>query len=144
MSIRIFYDNTQFRLKDTRKTVKILEKVIGKEDRISGDLMFIFTDDESLRKINVEFLNHDYFTDVITFNYNTEDRIMGEIYISIDRVRENSYNYNVSLKSEILRVMIHGILHLLGFNDNSEEDRTRMRLKEDLCLVDFNIMWNEL
>jgi len=144
LSIRIFYDNTQFRLKDTRKTVKILEKVIGKEDRISGDLIFIFTDDESLWKINVEFLNHDYFTDVITFNYNTEDRIMGEIYISIDRVRENSYNYNVSLKSEILRVMIHGILHLLGFNDNSEEDRTRMRLKEDLCLVDFNIMWNEL
>ena len=144
MSIRIFYDNTQFRLKDTRKTVKILEKVIGKEDRISGDLIFIFTDDESLWKINVEFLNHDYFTDVITFNYNTEDRIMGEIYISIDRVRENSYNYNVSLKSEILRVMIHGILHLLGFNDNSEEDRTRMRLKEDLCIEDFNIMWNEL
>ena len=144
MSIKVFYDNVDFRLKESRKTRKIIDKVIEKEGRISGDLLFIFTDDESLRKINLEFLEHDYFTDVISFNYSIPEKINGEVYISIDRVKENSVKYNVSLKDEVLRIMMHGVLHLLGINDESKEEKEEMRLKEDLFIEYFNSMWNEL
>jgi probable rRNA maturation factor len=144
LSIRIYYDNIDFRLKGSRKAVKIIEKVIMKEGKISGDLNFIFTDDESLKRINKEFLKHDYFTDVITFGYNVDDKIDGEIYISIERVKENSVNYKVSLKNEVTRIMIHGVLHLLGYGDKNKADRKRMRLMEDFFLIDFNGVLNEL
>jgi probable rRNA maturation factor len=134
LSIRIFYDELTFRIKGWRKTSKVLKAIIEKEEKISGDLNFVLTTDERLKEINIEFLEHDYYTDVITFDYNIDKVINGEIYISLERVKENALNYNVSLDSEILRVLIHGVLHLVGFNDSNEEEKDKMRRMEDFWI----------
>jgi rRNA maturation RNase YbeY len=137
LSIRVFYDETDFRLKSRRRVVKIIKEVIGKEEKISGDLNFILTNDENLLKINMRFLEHDYYTDVITFNYNVNNVVNGEIYISMDTVKDNSINYNVSLKSELFRVMIHGVFHLLGYDDKTEVEKENMRNREDYWIKIF-------
>lgn len=99
-----------------------------------GELSFIFCDDKYLHKINLEFLNHDTLTDIITFDYSSEEEIAGEIYISIDRVSENAKAFNQDKAQEIRRIIIHGVLHLLGYKDKSLEEKTQMTSKEDYYL----------
>jgi probable rRNA maturation factor len=138
LSIRIFYDKTDFRVKGWKKVVKLINEVITKEHKISGDLNFIITNDNNLRTINVQFLEHDYNTDVITFNYNSGNVVNGEVYVSIETVKENAMNYNVSLDNELLRVVIHGVLHLVGYEDKKKEEKVEIRRMEDLWLGIFD------
>ena len=123
-----------YRLKNSKECLKLIEKVIRSEKKLPGDLSFIITTDDKLIEINREFLDHDYFTDVIAFNNNDKEIVNGEIYISLDTVRKNAHNYKVSLRSEMLRVMIHGILHLCGYTDNSMKEKEAMKFKEDKWL----------
>ena len=137
MNIKIFYDNVNFRLKESIKIRKLLEKVIKSENKSTDDLVFIFTNDEKIREINKEFIKHNWFTDVIAFDYCENKNIRGEIYISVDTVKLNARNYKVSLKSEILRVMIHGILHLCGYEDETKRKKLIMKDKEDLWIKKY-------
>lgn len=134
MSIRIFYDDAAYRYRGWLKLKELLKEIISGSEMRPGDLSIILTGDLNLRRINVQFLEHDYFTDVITFNYNEDNNINGEVYISIDTVRSNSINYNVSLDNELTRVIIHGVLHLTGLNDKTSLEREVMRKEEDRWL----------
>lgn len=137
MNIRIFYDDTSFRIKSWKKTRSLIEKVISGEGKTLGDLNFILTTDKILKEINIEFLKHNYNTDVISFNYGNENHITGEVYISIETVKSNARNYKVSYGNELLRVLIHGTLHLCGYYDGSFEERLEMRKREDSWLTHF-------
>jgi probable rRNA maturation factor len=114
---------------------KWLNRVIENENFKTGDISIVFTSDSYLLSINREYLKHDYYTDVITFDYSTESIISGDILISIDRVKENAVNYNVEFKDELDRVILHGILHLLGYNDANDPDISIMRSKETTYLL---------
>jgi probable rRNA maturation factor len=136
LKIRIFYDEVKYRLKESKKALNIIEKVIRREKQLPGDLCFIITSDKKLLEINKEFLDHNFFTDVIAFGNKEQKRVGGEIYISIDTVKRNACNYKVSLRNEILRVMIHGTLHLCGYNDNTKKKKDEMSNKEDNWLME--------
>jgi len=138
LKIRIFYDNVDFRIKGWRKIKKLIEKVISKEDKISGDLNFILTNDSILKKINNEFLKHNYNTDVISFNYYDQNTLTGEIYISIETVKRNAKNYKVSYRNEMIRVIIHGVLHICGYEDGDDRAKGEMRKHEDFWLKVYN------
>jgi rRNA maturation RNase YbeY len=99
-----------------------------------GDISYIFCDDEYLLEINKTYLEHDFFTDIITFDYSDKEKIAGDLFISIDRVRENSLTHNENFEKELHRVIIHGILHLLGLKDKTEKQAKQMRKAEEECL----------
>jgi probable rRNA maturation factor len=138
LSIKIFYDEINFRVKDWRKIKRLIEKVISEENKISGDLNFIITDDVLLKEINIEFLKHNYLTDVISFNDSKENKISGEIYVSLNTVKVNAINYNVSLREELIRVLVHGVLHLCGYDDNKCSKQEEMRRLENYWLEIYN------
>jgi rRNA maturation RNase YbeY len=137
LNIKIFYDNISFRLKESKKIRKLIEEVIMNEEKYSDDLLFIFTSDERIKEINKEFLNHNRYTDVIAFDYSKGINIVGEIYISIDTVKFNANNYKVSLILEVLRVMIHGTLHLCGYEDRSKRQKKIMTGMEDKWIKEY-------
>jgi rRNA maturation RNase YbeY len=134
LKIRIYYDEINYRLRNSKVIINLIREVIRKHLNSNGNLSFIFTNDKGIRKINSEFIGHDYFTDVIAFNYNTDGDLDGEVYISIDTVKRNANNYKVSLRNEVMRVMIHGTLHLCGKDDSTKNERKEMRKMEDKWL----------
>jgi rRNA maturation RNase YbeY len=112
-----------------------IEKVINDNGKLVGRIDFVFCHDDYLLHINKTFLNHDYYTDIITFNHSENDHyISGDIFISLDRVRDNAGQMNSIFHHELERIVIHGVLHLLGYNDSSESEKILMRAKEDICL----------
>jgi len=126
-----FNSETSFTLKNQNKLVKWIGDVVSSEGFQVGEINYIFCDDSYLNKINQEFLNHDTFTDVISFDYTLGKEIGGDIFISIERVLENAEKFNEVFENELHRVMIHGILHFIGYKDKTKKDKTLMRTKED-------------
>jgi len=140
---KIFFhsENIDFELSETLKISNWLLEVAKREGSDIATLSFIFCDDSYLLKMNVEYLDHDTFTDVITFQYSDADAnaIEGDIFISIERIKENAATYNVALEHELHRVMVHGTLHLLGYGDKSTEEKLLMTKKENESLAFLKI-----
>ncbi|MDR1682866.1 MAG: rRNA maturation RNase YbeY [Candidatus Symbiothrix sp.] len=109
-----------------------------------GEIAYIFCSDEEILRINREYLKHDYYTDIITFDYSEEDTISGDLFISLDTVKSNSQQYNTDFIEELHRVMIHGILHLCGFQDKTLKDEKAMRNRENAALLAYSSIQNSL
>ncbi|MDP5231875.1 MAG: rRNA maturation RNase YbeY [Cellulophaga sp.] len=134
-----FNYETDFELGEESKYQQWLEFCVILEKKVLGDLSYIFCSDEYLLNLNKEYLHHDTFTDIITFDYCEGNTISGDIFISVERVKENSEIYKGTFNDELLRVMAHGVLHLLGYKDKSEEENTLMRSKEEEKIKLFHV-----
>ena len=120
--------------KNRTEIKKWIKKSVIKEGHKLGELSFNFCSDEELLKINIEHLNHDFYTDIITFELNEDDVVIGDIYISIDRVKDNAKQQGTTFTNELMRVLIHGVMHLCGYKDKTKKDAALMREKEDYYL----------
>ena len=134
-----FHFETDFELEDTSKYSDWITRIITTHNRKHSQIDYIFCDDEYLLDINIKYLDHDTYTDIITFDYTEEKVIGGDIFISVDRLKENASLFKVDFNDELLRVMSHGVLHLLGYKDKSEEDSDVMRKKENECIKMFHV-----
>tara|TARA_B100001142_G_C14120505_1_gene572822 strand:+ start:251 stop:655 length:405 start_codon:yes stop_codon:yes gene_type:complete len=117
-----------------KSTVNWIKKVVSSEHKKIGEIVFVFCNDNYLLRKNIEFLKHDTLTDVITFNYCNAEQISGDILISVERVQENSKIFKTKFSIELNRVMVHGLLHLLGYDDKTQADAKIMRSKEEFYL----------
>jgi len=135
-SIRFIFEDVSFSL-PKRKVLKTwILSCIATENNFLEDLNIVFCSDDVLLDVNRKFLEHDYYTDIITFQYNnTKEPISGEIFISYDRVKENAKEFNVSRLAELHRVMAHGVAHLLGYSDSTKKQKAAMKAKEDYFLT---------
>tara|TARA_B100000683_G_scaffold264135_1_gene293278 strand:+ start:4632 stop:5045 length:414 start_codon:yes stop_codon:yes gene_type:complete len=129
-----FHFEIKFILNNQMELQKWIETVITSENKVLGDLNYIFCSDEYLLERNIKYLKHDTLTDIITFDYCEEEIINSDIMISIDRVKENSSIFENSFSDELHRVMIHGVLHLIGYDDKTKKEKQTMRNKEDFYL----------
>ncbi len=133
-TISFLSEDISFELESPSVVQEWINNTIAKEGKTTGEITYIFCSDDYLHKINLEHLQHDTFTDIITFNYCVDDVINADVFISIDRVKENAPSFNTTFLNELNRVMIHGILHLTGYDDKSDSDKEVMRSKEDFYL----------
>lgn len=135
-----FSFETDFQLGNVAILEAWISNIILSEGFELGELSYVFCDDDFLHKLNLEFLDHDTLTDILTFDYRIGKQISGEIFISIDRVSDNASLYRVQFKDELHRVMIHGVLHLCGYKDESDTEKRVMRQKEDEALGGLAVM----
>lgn len=126
-----FNYETDFELGDEQRYTDWIARIIASEGKSEGEISYIFCDDEYLLKINQEYLAHDYYTDIISFDYSVGNQLNGDVFISIERVKDNANEFSVPFKDELHRVMAHGILHYCGYKDKTDEEAEVMRAKED-------------
>jgi rRNA maturation RNase YbeY len=134
-----FYSENDFELQEEKSFDTWIRKVISTEEKQLGEINYIFCDDHYLYKINLKFLDHDTYTDIISFDNSEGNELNGDIFISTDRVTENAKEYNVDFSDELKRVVIHGILHLCGYGDKTESEAALMRQKEDEKIALFHV-----
>ena len=134
-----FFSENEFVLKNEQNYRNWIEAVIESEDKYVGDINYIFCDDEYLHKINVDYLSHDTYTDIISFDNSIGNTLHGDIFISTERVAENASEFQVEFEEELKRVMIHGVLHFIGFKDKTERDKELMRRKEEEKIKLFHV-----
>lgn len=134
-----FHYETDFKLKHEIKFADWVSRVITSENCYPNQIDYIFCDDAYMLGLNQKYLSHDTYTDIITFDYSQAVQISGDIFISIDRVKENASNLEVSFEEEVLRVMSHGVLHLMGYDDKSKQNRAHMREKENEKIRMFHV-----
>ncbi|KQT22286.1 rRNA maturation factor [Chryseobacterium sp. Leaf404] len=134
--IQFFYENIPESV-DTEYT-KWLEEIIFSEGKKLGEINYIFCDDEYLLKVNQDYLQHDYYTDIITFDYVKGKTISGEIFVSLQRISDNASTLSKNFEEELRRVLAHGILHLSGYKDKTEEEEKLMRSREDFYLAKYS------
>jgi rRNA maturation RNase YbeY len=139
-TINFFSEKIRFKLLNAKKTASWIKSVVKKEGCTLNSLNYVFCSDDFLKEINIQYLGHDTYTDIVTFNFNpSKVQIEGEIYISVDRVRDNSKTFKSNLQTEMHRVIIHGVLHLIGYNDKTKREKSLMREKEDSYLSLLNL-----
>lgn len=138
--ISYYFEDIDFKLKDKIRIRKWLRLVAESEIFVLGDISIIFCSDNYILDINQKYLQHDYFTDIITFDYTEGNRISGDLFISIESVRENSMEYGTEFMDELHRVIVHGVLHLIGYDDHTEEEIEMMRKKENYYLSLFELV----
>ena len=138
--VTYFFEDTDFNLKNKTKIKKWLKLVAESEVFSLGAVSVIFCSDNYILDINQRFLQHDYFTDIITFDYSEGEKISGDLFISVDSVRENSIEYGTEFEEELHRVIVHGILHLIGYDDHTDEDIMTMRSKENYYLSLYDLL----
>lgn len=136
--INFNYEN-DFNLDNEEAIATWLSAVIVSEKKNEGEINYIFCDDDYLHKINLEYLNHDTLTDIISFDYTVGNELNGDIFVSVERVQDNANDFNVSFEEELKRVLVHGVLHYCGYKDKGEEDERLMRLKEDEKIAMFHV-----
>lgn len=136
--INFNYEN-EFNLDNETAIADWLSQVIISENKKEGEINYIFCDDEYLHKINLEYLDHDTLTDVISFDYTMGNEISGDCFVSVERVVDNAIDFKVTFEEELKRVLVHGMLHYCGYKDKGEEDERLMRSKEDEKLVMFHV-----
>ena len=134
MPIRFHSEGIDFKPSGKQKLTSWITDTIKSEGRKTGEITFIFCDDEYLLRLNKDFLNHHTLTDILTFDYSENQEVSGDIFISIPRIKENAFSFNVKKSDELHRVIIHGILHLCGYKDKTSSDKLIMRRKEDFYL----------
>lgn len=139
MAVTFQYQEIKFKLQQAARIRSWIRNIIELEKKKQGQINFVFTNDESVLKTNIQYLNHDTYTDIITFDYCEGEVINGDIVISIDRVKENARKFGTDANTELKRVIIHGVLHLCGYTDKTKPDSETMRKKEDSALKKFGV-----